>query len=115
MLLRWLRVKVLSTADDVADYEAGALLKISCLMAEPGTRLRAGHLYVQRGEPLVRRSVRGSEEFAFQQPLMLQRTPGSGKGDWPMAAVALGGVPVKVPLADIEFLESVLRKGATPV
>jgi hypothetical protein len=109
VLLRWLGVKVLSTADDVADYEAGVLLKVSCSLCKPGARQRSGHLYVQLGEAVVWRSVGAGQEITLSRPLTLRSVSGA-KDSWPMGSFVVGGLPVKLPLADVEFLEYVVGR-----
>lgn len=110
VLLSWLRIKVLSTADDMSDYKSGVVLKVSCFAAEAeaGKRLRAGHLYVGRDEPLVWRAVNGGREIRLRRPLTLRKD--GEKNLWPMGSFLLGDLPVRLPLADIEFLEFALRQ-----
>ena len=110
VLLSLLRIRTLQKGDDVADYEAGVLIKVSCLLKDSRMPHRPGHLYLGRDEPIVWRSVRGSREIPLPRPVALR--PANDRNAWPMGEFLLGGYEVRVPLADVAFLEHALRARA---
>ena len=109
VLRRFLGAKAPTTADDVADYEAGVQLKVSCLLKDSRAPHKPGHLHVRRDQPLVWRSVRRDREITLERPVALRKE--NDQNVWPMGNFLLADLTVRLPLADIEFLEYALRAG----
>jgi hypothetical protein len=113
VLRRFLGAKGPSTADDVADYEAGVQLRVSCLLKDSRAPHKPGHLYVVRDQPLIWRSVRRNRENTLNRPVALRKA--DDQNVWPMGNFLLADLTVRLPLADIEFLEYALRAGSGAV
>jgi hypothetical protein len=114
----WSGVKKPNPAKDIADFEAGTTLEVSCVsrpLSEPKARPQLGSLHLTRGAPVTWRS-RTKDPVTLTPPLTLEGS--AEKPRQPQMApftlvTASGSFSVQIPILDVELVKHAFAAGAT--